>query len=88
MKKSSRSSPGNTVLRETMIRQAAYFRAEQRSFAPGKELEDWFAAEQEIDALLTQGASAAATSKRRDAERPAKNSVRRAPVIDGRLPRT
>lgn len=42
----------NIASRETMIREAAYFRAEHRSFAPGGELEDWFAAEREIDAVL------------------------------------
>lgn len=31
-----------------MIAEAAYYRAEKRSFAPGFELEDWLAAEQEI----------------------------------------
>jgi len=44
----------NTSLRETMIREAAYFRAEHRSFAPGRELEDWFAAEREIDSVLAR----------------------------------
>ena len=41
-------------LRETMIREAAYFRAEQRAFAPGNELGDWFDAEREIDAALAR----------------------------------
>ena len=35
-----------------LIAEAAYFRAEQRGFMPGQELEDWLAAEVEIDALL------------------------------------
>jgi hypothetical protein len=35
-----------------LIAEAAYFRAERRGFQPGKELEDWLAAEIEIDALL------------------------------------
>ena len=35
-----------------MIAEAAYFRAEQRGFVSGNELEDWLAAEMEIDALL------------------------------------
>jgi hypothetical protein len=39
-------------VREKMIREAAYFRAEQRAFATGNELEDWFVAEREIDAML------------------------------------
>ena len=38
--------------RDTMVRMAAYFRAEQRGFAPGNEWEDWLAAEAEIDALV------------------------------------
>ena len=33
-----------------MIATAAYFCAEQRSFEPGHELEDWLAAEQQIKA--------------------------------------
>ena len=36
-------------LRHDMISEAAYFRAEARGFAPGRELEDWLAAEVEID---------------------------------------
>jgi hypothetical protein len=35
-----------------MIRDAAYFRAEARAFAPGKQIEDWIAAEQDIDELI------------------------------------
>jgi hypothetical protein len=31
-----------------LIAQAAYRRAQQRSFAPGHELEDWLAAESEV----------------------------------------
>lgn len=31
------------------IAEAAYYRAEQRDFAPGHEVEDWLAAEKEID---------------------------------------
>lgn len=42
-----------------MISQAAYFRAEQRGFAPGHEVEDWLAAEQEIK--RTQPSSAVAS---------------------------
>jgi hypothetical protein len=38
--------------REEMIRAAAYHRAAQRGFAPGAELEDWLAAEAEVDAKL------------------------------------
>lgn len=38
--------------RRCMIAVAAYYRAERRSFAPGGELEDWCAAEAEIDQRL------------------------------------
>jgi hypothetical protein len=41
--------------RRRLIAEAAYFRAEQRGFVPGSELEDWLAAEIEIDALLGEG---------------------------------
>jgi hypothetical protein len=33
-----------------MIAQLAYFRAEQRGFAPGGELQDWLDSEAEVDA--------------------------------------
>lgn len=36
--------------RSARVAEAAYFRAQQRGFAPGYELEDWLAAEKEIDA--------------------------------------
>jgi hypothetical protein len=38
--------------REAMIRTAAYYRAQRRRFESGHELEDWLAAESEIDAAL------------------------------------
>lgn len=38
--------------RRGMIAEAAYLRAERRGFAPGYELEDWIAAENEVDSLL------------------------------------
>jgi hypothetical protein len=37
-----------------MIRDAAYFRAQERGFTPGKEMEDWLAAEQEVDELIVR----------------------------------
>ena len=59
----SRASAGSTVvaradtdelaeLRIEMIARAAYLRAEQRGFEPGKELDDWLAAAADIDAQL------------------------------------
>lgn len=38
--------------RTRLIAEAAYFKAAQRGFAKGGELEDWIEAEAEIDALL------------------------------------
>lgn len=35
--------------RENMIREAAYFRAMQRGYTPGHDLEDWLAAEAEVE---------------------------------------
>jgi hypothetical protein len=35
--------------REKLIREAAYFKAQERGFIPGHELDDWLAAETEID---------------------------------------
>jgi hypothetical protein len=43
-----------------MIAESAYLRAERRGFAPGHEAEDWFAAEREVDALLSAGTNATA----------------------------
>ena len=36
---------------QAMVAEAAYYRAEKRGFAPGKELDDWLEAEKEIEAL-------------------------------------
>ena len=41
--------------RDAMIAEAAYFLAERRGFYPGGELEDWLAAEREIDRALSSG---------------------------------
>ena len=35
-----------------MVATAAYHRAERRGFAPGHEVEDWLAAEKEIEGVL------------------------------------
>ena len=43
-----------------MICEAAYFMAERRGLRPGHELEDWLAAEQQIDLMLTRGGPATA----------------------------
>jgi hypothetical protein len=39
--------------RHASIAEAAYFRSQHRGFIPGHELEDWLAAEEEIDQRLT-----------------------------------
>ena len=46
----ARSASGEQ--RHILIAAAAYYRAQQRGFAPGCELEDWLAAEAEVDAQL------------------------------------
>lgn len=42
-------------LREAMIAESAYFRSAHRGFEPGHEVDDWLAAESEIDAALARG---------------------------------
>lgn len=49
---------GNTVpaeQRSHYVEVAAFYIAERRGFAPGNPVNDWLAAEAEIDALLAQG---------------------------------
>jgi len=41
--------------RDTMIAEAAYFRSAHRGFEPGHEVDDWLAAESEIDGALARG---------------------------------
>jgi len=45
----------NPEARRALIAETAYLRAERRGFAPGHEVEDWLAAEVEVDALLKVG---------------------------------
>ena len=45
----------NAEARRAMIEQAAYFLAKHRGFTPGHELEDWLAAEREVDTALAIG---------------------------------
>ena len=42
-------------VREAMISDSAYFRSAHRGFEPGREVDDWLAAEAEIDAALARG---------------------------------
>ena len=39
--------------RRSLIAETAYLRAERRGFVPGHDVEDWLAAEAEVDALLS-----------------------------------
>jgi hypothetical protein len=51
-----RFSPPMVVLegeRRSMIELAAYLRAERRHFEPGHEVEDWLAAEAEVNSRLS-----------------------------------
>jgi hypothetical protein len=43
--------------RLSMIARIAYFHAERRNFEPGHELEDWIAAEREVDRKLARSDS-------------------------------
>ena len=45
--------------RRALIAESAYFRALRRGFAPGHELEDWLAAEAEVDEILRGGRNGA-----------------------------
>jgi len=44
--------PSLADLRQAMISEAAYFRSLHRGFAPGRELDDWLAAEVDIGSRL------------------------------------
>lgn len=40
--------------REAMIREAAYFHYAQRGYAPGHDLDDWLAAEAELERIASE----------------------------------
>ena len=44
-----REIPSFSETREARIAEAAYWRAERRGFSAGQELDDWLAAEKEVD---------------------------------------
>lgn len=44
-----REIPSFSISREARIAEAAYWRAERRGFTGGQELDDWLAAEREVD---------------------------------------
>lgn len=49
---SNSAMPRHHEDRHASIAEAAYFRAQLRGFAPGHEVEDWIAAEEEVDQRL------------------------------------
>jgi hypothetical protein len=51
------TAPVAPEVREVMIAEAAYYLSEHRGFEPGAELDDWLAAESEIDRLLAGSAT-------------------------------
>ena len=58
-KKPAAKAPATVLIsedvRRAMVAEGAYLRAERRGFAPGREEEDWLAAEAEVDRLLKAG---------------------------------
>ncbi len=48
----------DAIPREQLIAVAAYFRAEQRGFAPGNEMSDWLDAEADLKQILGSGVTA------------------------------
>lgn len=57
------TAPANDAIpREQFIAVAAYFRAEQRGFAPGNEMSDWLDAEADMEKILGSGAIASGIS--------------------------
>lgn len=46
------ATPTQRIDREQLIAEAAYHHAEARGFEPGHDVEDWLAAEAEVDARL------------------------------------
>lgn len=48
-------APSGDPARRARIAIAAYYRAERRGFAPGRELEDWLEAERDLDRGSTAG---------------------------------
>ena len=63
-----KTAPSVPPDRESMVRIAAYLRAERRGFAPGYEIEDWLAAETEVSAR--QDAKPAAPPRKTAAGKP------------------
>ena len=54
-KKVESMSGNNDCPLEQIIAEAAYFRAEQRGFAPGHEISDWLQAEADVEGSMGHG---------------------------------
>ena len=48
-------TPPSAAQLQAWIAEAAYYRAERRGFEPGRETEDWLAAEAEVMARMSAG---------------------------------
>jgi len=64
-------TPPGDPARRAWIAIAAYYRAERRGFAPGREIEDWLEAEREVDRGTTAGASSSPDAAARVTSEPA-----------------
>lgn len=64
-------APPGDPARRARIAIAAYYRAERRGFAPGREIEDWLEAEREVDRAATAAAASSPVAAARDASEPA-----------------
>jgi hypothetical protein len=53
--KAQTPAPASTAQIQVWIAEAAYYRAERRGFEPGRETEDWLAAEAEVLARVRAG---------------------------------
>lgn len=53
----ARTGAATAEHRHAMIERAAYLLAESRGFSPGEELDDWLAAESEVDRQLGKTAT-------------------------------
>jgi hypothetical protein len=58
--KAQNVTPPSAAQIQAWIAEAAYYRAERRGFEPGRETEDWLAAEAEVLARMREGERAAA----------------------------
>jgi len=59
--RSSVSSEAFATERHRMIEESAYHHAEKRGFQPGHEMQDWLAAEKDIDSHLGNAANSASS---------------------------